>query len=149
TKPAATILPLTVGTYYSPDLRNHEEKVWKKGDRWDFPLGPATVTIFAKAAPLAFTKVVPVQTLPPFPDNSGIDAVIEPRIETFDFHLPWIKTGTYEAEISYRIILYDKSGTTIATWIVNGVGAQPGKLGFEFSRWPGEAADLAVADAMR
>ena len=140
---------MVVGIYYSPEFRTHEDQVWKKGDRWDFPIGPASVSLFDRAIPLVFERVIPVQGRPPLGGATDIQAVIEPRIESFDFGLPWLKTGTYSAEISYRIILYNQTGDSVVSWVVHGIGEKRGQIGFEFARWPGEAADLAMQDAMR
>jgi hypothetical protein len=142
-------IPGVYGIYYSPEFRDHEEKLWKKGDRWDFPLGPSSVSAFDQAIPLVFEKTLPVKGRIPLDDGSTIQAVIEPRLEGFDFQLPWLKTGTYSSEISYRIILYDKKGVAAVSWVVGGVGEVNGQFGFEFARWPGESADRAVHDAVR
>lgn len=142
-------LPAVIGIYYSPEFRNHEEQLWKKGDRWDFPLGPSSVAAFDQAIPMVFEKTLPVQNRTPLADGGVVDGVVEPRLESFDFQLPWLKTGTYSSEINYRVLLYDKSGVTVASWIANGVGEINGQAGFEFARWPGESADLAVQNAMQ
>ena len=78
-----------------------------------------------------------------------MDAVLEARIEDFSFDIPLLKTSTYSAEIGYRFTLHSPAGAPVASWRVDGEGAQPGQFGFDFVRWPGEAADLAVEDAMR
>lgn len=148
-KAPAGRLPAVVGIYYSPEFRVHEEKVWKKGDRWDFPLGTSSVRLFDQAIPLVFEKAIPVQGRPPLGAAPDLGAVIEPRIEAFDFQLPWLKTSTYSAEISYRIILYNRAGDSVVSWVVKGAGEKAGQVGFEFARWPGEAADLAMRDAVQ
>jgi len=142
-------VPIVAGIYYSPEFRVHEEKVWKKGDRWDFPLGTSSVSLFDQAIPLLFENAMPVQVRPPLPVAPDLGGVIEPRIEAFDFQLPWLKTSVYSAEISYRIILYNRAGDSVVSWVVKGVGEKPGQVGFEFARWPGEAADLAMRDAVQ
>ena len=40
-------------------------------------------------------------------------------------------------------------GDPVASWTVTGTGAKPGEFGFEFARWPGEAADIAMQDAAK
>lgn len=143
-----TQVPVAVGVYYSPEFRAYEHAGSRGGDRWVFPLGPASMTLFDQAFPRVFASTQPVQSRPPLPTGDvELAAVIEPKIETFDFGLPFLKTGTYTAEITYRFTLYSPRGDPIASWLVKGVGAKPGEGGFEFARWPGEAADLAMRDA--
>lgn len=140
----------TVGVYYSPQLQAHEHRGSQYGDTWVFPLGPASVELFDQTFPQVFRDTLRVQSLPPLgAEYADLAAVIEPRIEEFAFHLPFIKSGTYTAEITYRLILYSMRGDPVASWTVRGYGAQAGQLGFEFARWPGEATDLAMQDAAR
>jgi hypothetical protein len=146
--PSLTTIPVPVGVYYGPELRSYEHAGSRMGDRWIVLLGPASVRLFDQAFPALFAQVIPVANRPPLAEGTPRPVgVIEPRIEDFDFTLPFLKTGTYTAEIAYRMTLYTLSGETIASWIVRGVGMKSGEFGFEFSRWPAEAADLAMQDA--
>ncbi len=141
-------VPLNVGVLYTPELTEYEHRGGKMGDTWIFPLGSASVELLDQTWGQAFRSALPVGSRPPLASGSrNLAAVIEPRIEAFDFHLPMIKTGTYTAEITYRFVLYALSGDPVASWTVTGEGAQRGQFGFDFSRWPGEAADLAMEDA--
>jgi hypothetical protein len=140
-------VPARVGVYYSSDFRNYQHSGSRAGDRWDFPLGQASVTLFNQTFPMLFAGTESVPNLPPLSGGSQLAAVIEPKIEAFDFTLPFLKTGTYTAEITYRFTLYSPKGDPVASWTVKGSGAQKGQAGFEFARWPGEAADLAMRDA--
>ncbi|KRT64799.1 MAG: hypothetical protein XU13_C0156G0001 [Candidatus Rokubacteria bacterium CSP1-6] len=146
--PTVRQVPLAVGVFYSQEFRDYMHSNWRGGDRWDFPLGQASVKLFGQALPILFESVVPVSGRSPLPEGGAkLAAVIEPKIEAFDFSLPFLKTGTYTAEISYRVTLHSPEGLALASWTVKGIGAKPGQAGFEFARWPGEAADLAMQDA--
>ena len=146
--PVAVQASLAVGVYYSPEFRTYEEKIWRGGDRWDFALGEASVRLLAQAWPFLFESNASVPSRPPLQTGQPkLAAVIEPKIEAFDFSLPFLKTGTYTAEITYRMTLYSPEGESLVSWTVRGQGAKPGQAGFEFARWPGEAADLAMQDA--
>jgi hypothetical protein len=150
-EPPATIskLPITVGVYYSPEFKDYQYVGSRTGDQWKFPLGAASVKLHNQALPVLFMNYFLVQTRPPFSaGTTECNAVIEPRIEAFDFDLPFLKTGSYGAEITYRYTLYSLKGDPVASWIIKGSGAKHGKPGFEFARWPGEAADLAMQDAV-
>ncbi len=141
--------PAVLGVHYTRDFKEYRHSDWRGGDRWDFDLGRASVELFDKALPALFEGVVPVASRPPLaPGGPKVAAVLEPRIESFDFSLPFLKTGTYTAEITYRLTLYSPQGAQIVSWTVRGAGAKPGQMGFEFARWPGEAADLAMQEAV-
>ena len=57
------------------------------------------------------------------------------------------KGGTSWAETPSRFPLSPPAGEPLAAWSVRGRGDKPGQVGFEFARWPGEAADLAMQEA--
>ncbi len=137
-----------VGVYFSEDFSTFEHRGSYGGDAWIFPLGPASVKLLGSTFDQVFRKTERVMSLPPFDDHrADLAAVIEPRIEEFDFQIPFLKTSTYTAQIAYRFILHDAKGTPVASWVVNGEGARRGELGFDFSTWPGLAADAAMKDA--
>lgn len=141
-------VPAVLGVHYTREFKEYRHSDWRGGDRWDFDLGSASVQLLDRALPALFEGVVPVASRPPLPDGGPkIVAVLEPRIESFDFSLPFLKTGTYTAEITYRLTLSSPQGAPIVSWTVRGAGAKPGQMGFEFARWPGEAADLAMQEA--
>lgn len=148
--PTVVQVPTAVGFYYSPEFRAYQHVGSRGGDKWVFPLGEASVTLFDRAFPIIFESALPVQNLPPLEGGDmEFAAVIEPEIEGFEFDLPFLKTGTFTAEITYRFTLYSLNGDPFASWTVRGEGANRGKIGFEVARWPGEAADLAMQDAAK
>lgn len=141
-------VPEKVGIYLSEEFRTFEHKHSFGGDTWVFPLGAASTPLFEQAFNQVFDGAFAVGSLPPFePARDDLAAVIEPRIEEFSAHIPLFKTQTYSASIAYRFVLHDAKGEPIASWLVNGEGAQAGEFGFEFAKWPGRAADLAMEDA--
>src|SRR5262245_53502585 len=108
---AATQVPVVVGVYYRPDFSQREDKIWRMGDRWDFPLGQASVLVLDGAWKALFEGYTPVSATPPLSAGEPrVAAVIEPSIEAFDFGLPFLKSGTYTAEITYRFKLYAPTG---------------------------------------
>lgn len=148
---ASAKLPVTVGFYHAPEFRTHEEHVLHMGlERYVFPLGAASVSLFEQVMPLVFGKVMPVQGRPPLADPVELYGVIEPRIESFNLHFPGSVWGTHSVEISYRVILYDKTGIPVISWVVSGIGEKRGEFGFYGSLpWAGQAADLALQDVGR
>lgn len=142
-------IPADVGFFISADTANYVHNENVMGDTFVFPLGQASVPRLESAFEAVFQSARPVRSLPPY-DAEGFRpaAVIEPRIYSFVTSIPGLKTQTYSSEISYEFTLHNPEGRVIATWLVEGYGAQAGKFGFEFARWPGEAAALALDDAM-
>lgn len=141
-------IPLAVGVYYSPEFQAYEHIGSRGGDRWIFPLGQASVALFDRVFPIIFESIVPVSSrLIHAAEGPKLAAVVEPRIEEFNFNIPFLKTSIYTAEITYRFTLYSPQGDPFASWTVKGVGEKQGKFSFESARWPGEAADLAMQDA--
>ena len=139
-----------VGLYFPEEFRSYTWRENRYGDEYVFPLGPSSVRAIEEAANRTFARTTTVDGLPPLPAASpNVDAVLEARIEDFSFVIPFLKTSTYTAEIAYRFTLHSPTGAPLASWRVVGEGATQGQIGFEYARWPGEAADRAVADAMR
>ncbi len=146
--PTTVRVPLRLGVYYSPDFRNYRYVGSRGGDRWDFPLGNTSTRLFDRVFSDLFISAQNVGSRPPFSGSQGkLDAVLEPKIESFDFTIPYLKTGAYTAEITYRVTLYALNGEPLASWTVRGAASKHGKVGFDFARGPGEAADLAMQDA--
>ncbi|HSF96905.1 MAG TPA: hypothetical protein VLA52_17905 [Thermohalobaculum sp.] len=139
-----------IGVYISEETRETNWAESRHGDTWKFSLGPASARAIENAASRTFRRTTVVDGLPPLVSGaSDVDAVLEARIEDFGFAIPLLKTSTYTADIAYRLTLYARNGVPVASWRLEGSGAQRGKMGFEYTRWPGEAANLAIEDAMR
>jgi len=144
-----TTIDRFVGLYFPEETAAYTWEENRYGDQYVFPLGPPSVRAIEEAARRTFARTARVNDLPPLPPGSpDVDAVLEARIEDFSFVLPLLKTSTYSAEIAYRFTLHSPTGAPVASWRVVGEGAQAGQIGFEYARWPGQAADLAIADAM-
>jgi hypothetical protein len=59
--PEGTQVPVAVGVYYSAEFRTYQH-TGVKGDRWVFPLGPASVTLFDQVFPRVFASTKPSST---------------------------------------------------------------------------------------
>lgn len=147
--PVVTRLPVVIGVYQNPEFKIYEYKASRFGDMWIFPIGTASTDMFDRLFPMMFETTFPVDRRPPMPPGqfNSLDGVIEVRFEAFDFAIPLLKNGNYTAEVSYRVILYSPGGETMISQSVKGSASIQGQFGFEFARWPGEAASLAVHDA--
>jgi hypothetical protein len=150
TSSAAPVVGENVGVYFSEEFRTFERRGSRYGDTWVFPLGPASVEVLGKTFAQVFKRADTVQSLPPLEaELAELAGVIEPRIEEFDFHIPFLKTQVYTAQITYRFIFHNAKGEPIASWTITGEGAKPGQMGFDYAKWPGLAADAAMEDAAK
>jgi hypothetical protein len=127
---APPVVAENVGVYFSEEFRTFERRASRGGDKWIFPLGQVSVDLFGKAFDQVFKRADKVQSLPPLgTEHAELSAVIEPRIEEFDFDIPFLKTQTYTAQITYRFILHGANGEPIASWTVTGEGQGRVNLG--------------------
>jgi hypothetical protein len=140
----------TVGIYIPAELEAFTFEESQYGDNWRYPVGAPSARAIEQAAERTFARTYRVKSLPPLPpDGRALDAVLEPSIEHFAFDIPMLKTSTYRAEVRYRFTLHAPTGAVIESWTVDGEGAVKGQPGFDFTTWPGAAADDAIEDAMR
>jgi hypothetical protein len=157
-KDAPKKIPLTVGIYYSPEFLSYQGKMSiSEIDDVIIPVGAASVGLFDQAVHLVFEQTIPVSGRPPVTHTKGVDAVIEPRIEAFDGRMPRdFAAGTvsrvgvdspHAAALRYRIILYDRVGNVVISWVV--FGANFIQMAGPFRRSTGEAVNGAILHAMR
>ena len=71
TTPTTERVPLKLGVYYSPDFRNYKYVGSRGGDRWEFPLGNTSVSLFDRVFSDMFTSARSVDSLPPFSGSSS------------------------------------------------------------------------------
>jgi hypothetical protein len=146
-------LPVAVGVHYSPEFREAMHARAKGSTKVSVPIGKGSVVLFDSVFPMLFDPAVPVASRPPLASGTqSVAAVIEPRVEAFDFTWPTIALpGTsYTAEITYRFTLYSEDGTPFASWLVSGYGERP--VDFEKLKTGspvGDASSLAMKDAAR
>jgi len=131
-KPLANKIPLNLGLYINPDFEYFKVKRWKGIELWHYDgLGMASAKQFQLELNNIFCKV---ELIYPFPKNiwpemgKEINAIIEPRIETFYCGRPFAVTGTWKAKIKYEIILYDINRNIIFKRSVEGVGDFKGRI---------------------
>ncbi|MGD9181979.1 MAG: DUF1566 domain-containing protein, partial [Desulfobacterales bacterium] len=145
-------IPLDIGLYVSDELTNYQVSEYKMGDQWNYTnLGTASASQFKLYLDHYFLSVELVDRLPPFPDEKKITvhAVLEPRIEQFDFDIPFTKFQVYPARIRYLIKVYDINGNIILKEEVEGIGDTQGQAGFDFSENPSKSASKAVEDGVK
>jgi hypothetical protein len=145
--PLITPMPLSVGARYPDEFDHfvHEEQVIGK-EKWQVNLGASNRMLFDKLFGAMFTdfQVVAEST---DPATLGIDAMIEPTIDAFEFSVPeQSQTDSFAVWIRYRIKIFDRHGTQIANWPISAYGKSQTTM-FGDDEALRRAAVLAMRDA--
>ena len=139
-------LPLLVGVRYPPSFDHfvHEEQVIGK-EKWQIDLGQSNKLLFNKLFSSMFTEMRVVGAGDPA--SLGVDALIEPTIDAFEFSVPeQSQTDAFAVWIRYRIKVFDRNGTQVANWPISAYGkSQTSRFGNDEALR--RAAVLAMRDA--
>lgn len=123
--PVMRPLPYEVGVHYPPALKEyvHEEKL-ASGRTWIVSLGAIHIALFDRLFAGMFTRLARVDELPSgTPHDAGIDAIIEPHIEDYQFSTPaQTQSKFYEVWIRYRVHLYSPAGKLVTSWPLSAYG---------------------------
>jgi len=140
-------LPLDVALRIPAEFHNfvHEENVLGR-ESWTISLGSANAIFFEQLFGFMFENVLVLG-----PDDDALDytfdALIEPKIEGFEFSVPnQSKTDAFAVWIRYRMQIFDSAGNSAATWTVSAYGKSQ-KEGLGGSKSLQRAAVLAMRDA--
>jgi len=140
-------LPLDVALRIPAEFHNfvHEENVLGR-ETWIISLGSANATFFEQLFGYMFENVIVLG-----PDDDALeytfDALIEPKIEGFEFSVPnQSKTDAFAVWIRYRMQIFDSAGNSAASWTVSAYGKSQ-KEGLGGSKSLQRAAVLAMRDA--
>lgn len=145
--PLVPQMPLHVGVRY-PDVFEHfvhEERVIGK-EEWKIDLGRSNKLLFNKLFGSMFADMTVINDGMD-PNVLGIDAMIEPAIDAFEFSVPeQSQTDSFAVWIRYRIRIFDSQGTQVANWPISAYGKSQSTTfgGDEALR---RAAVLAMRDA--
>ena len=122
-EPLIDKLPLKVGARYPENFDHyiHEELVVGK-EKWSIDLGAANKLLFSQLFSSMFTDFQVVDAAAD-PNELGLDALIEPAIDAFEFSVPkQSQTEEFAVWIRYRIKIYDGDGNQIANWPISAYG---------------------------
>jgi len=146
-KPHIDKLPLDIALRIPAEFHNfvHEENVLGR-EKWTISLGSANATFFEQLFGYMFENVIVLG-----PDDDALeytfDALIEPKIEGFEFSVPnQSKTDAFAVWIRYRMQIFDSAGNSAASWTVSAYGKSQ-KEGLGGSKSLQRAAVLAMRDA--
>ncbi len=144
--PLTDKMPITIGLRMPADFYNytHEEKVYGR-DEWSINLGDANAALFQELFGHMF-ETVKVLGSDDEPGAHGIDALIEPSIDAFEFSVPaQSKTDSFAVWVRYRLRVYDRDGNLVSNWPVSAYGKSQSEGGNSASLQ--RAAVLAMRDA--
>lgn len=140
-------LPMDVAIRIPAEFNHfvHEEKVLGR-ETWTIDLGSANASFFQQLFGFMFENVIVLG-----PDDNALDftfdALIEPKIEGFEFSVPnQTKTDAFAVWIRYRLQVFDSVGNSASTWTVSAYGKSQ-KQGMGGSKSLQRAAILAMRDA--
>lgn len=122
-QPLIDKLALKVGARYpeSFDKFVHEETVIGK-DTWEIDLGKSNRLMFDKLFESMFSNFQVVEG-DAAPGDFGLDALIEPTIDAFEFSVPeQSQTDAFAVWIRYRIRIFDRDGNQVANWPISAYG---------------------------
>ena len=147
--PLVERLPLRAALHLSNDFVNFVHREENVGGRdWEIAIGAANERMVLSFASALFTdskQVGGVATAAA--EMPGMDLVIVPRLEKFEFSVPsQSATNHYAVWIRYNLDVHDSTGTLLTTWSVSAYG-QSGKDGLGASLPLERAAVRAVRDA--
>ena len=142
-------LPLTVGLHYDSALTDYRytEELTSNGS-WTFTLGEANTKLFDGALTSLFEQTVRVDAAGGTGDPyDGLNAVIEPILEAFEFSLPsQSRSEQYSVWIRYRLNIYEPDGTLVTGWPISAYGQSDART-FGKSAAMEQAAINALRDA--
>ena len=146
-EPLVEKIPLSVAIMY-PDVFEHyvhEEQVIGK-EKWTIDLGRSNELLFTGLFRSMFNDLTVVDSSVEAGDL-GVDALIEPSIDAFEFSTPsQSQTQAFAVWIRYRIKIFDREGKQFANWPISAYGkSQSTTMGGDDALR--RAAVLAMRDA--
>ena len=145
--PLTKKIPASVGLRMPADFDDytHEEQVYGR-DVWSIDLGDANADLFRQLFGHMFDRVT-VLDADDDPKVMGLDALIEPSIDAFEFSVPaQSKTDAFAVWVRYRLKVYDSDGNLLSNWPVSAYG-KSGTASLGNSEALQRAAVLAMRDA--
>lgn len=122
-EPLIDRLPLSVVARYPENFEHfvHEERVIGK-EKWTIDLGRSNNLLFTQLFGSMFTDYAVIDANTD-PQDLGIDALIEPSIDAFEFSVPaQSQSEEFAVWIRYRIKIFDNKGNQVANWPISAYG---------------------------
>jgi hypothetical protein len=123
--PIIEALPLAVGLFYEPELRDfiHAEAL-PRSSTWTIDLGDANLAMLGPLYHAMFTSTREFGALPPsLAEAASVDAILSSAINRFEFDVPSTSRDQFvEVWLEYRLELRDPGGAVLIDWPVAGYG---------------------------
>jgi hypothetical protein len=145
--PRVEKIPVDVAVRIPAEFRNftHVEDVLGKS-KWTIELGDSNARFFTQLFDYMFDSIL-ILGPDDDPRDYQFDALIEPKIEGFEFSVPTqTQTDAFSVWIRYRLSIFDSIGNRASSWTVNAYGKSQ-KEGIGGSDSLKRAAVLAMRDA--
>ena len=146
-EPLLAQIQMSVGIRMPADFEHyvHEEMVYGH-EKWSIDLGRSNAALFEQLFAYMFS-IVTVLGPDDDPQLMGLDALIEPTIDAFEFSTPGqSNTEAFAVWIRYRLKVFDPDGNLVSNWPVAAYGkSQSTKMGGSGALQ--RAAVLAMRDA--
>ena len=121
--PLVEQLPVTIGIVLDEALTEYEhfEEIPEQ-ITWTIRLGEANRAMLQQLLGTMF-RTVAVDTIPTADTGSGLDGVLKPELEKFEFEVPVRGRDNFaEVWMQYRLKLFEPDGDLVTDWPVSGYG---------------------------
>lgn len=154
-KPYPDKMPVNIGLYLTEEFKNYRvtDSTKTLGTTYDFwNLGSESAGMFEAGLSRIYEKILVVDEGPPFSREKPVSlrAVVEPKIEGFDFKVPAIVVQPWTTKIHYKVLVYGTEGKVIWQKSITGVGEVPGSYTRtleELGTNPAKPTTAAIIDA--
>jgi hypothetical protein len=141
--------PCRAGLYIPQELQDAVHVVTTSPvDRMSYPIGDQTRQVFQINLPAVFQEVIAVDSKTP---SQAVDVIIEPSIVKFEAKVPMPAYNPYEANMTYHVDVYNKSGEKIFAQTATGKAQSSKGLmsGFSARKISATVAQMAMNDAAK
>ncbi len=122
--PLVEPLPVSVGILFDEELTNyvHVEDLPQRS-AWTIDLGDANIAMLEPLFDAMFAETERVDSVPAGESAAGLDGVLQPRLERFEFDVPIGERDQFvEVWMQYLLTLYEPDGSVVISWPVSGYG---------------------------
>ena len=141
-------IPLSMAIFYDDALREFSYMEYSETGREEINIesGESHIRLFNAVLPAMFEEVIEIEGMDD-PMVQEVDAVFSPTIEEFQLALPEkTKLDVYEVWIKYNMRIVDRSGNSLADWVVTSYGKTPTATLLSVEDGINEAAIVALRD---
>ena len=141
-------IPLSMAIFYDDALREFSYMEYSETGREEINIesGESHIRLFNAVLPAMFEEVIEIDGMDD-PMVQEVDAVFSPTIEEFQLALPEkTKLDVYEVWIKYNMRIVDRSGNSLADWVVTSYGKTPTATFLSVEDGINEAAIVALRD---